>query len=82
MRTEKDETVICCMRASPKGPNTDSILSSCNKCGHPIWIAKSTPIIEGARFLCMQCVLWNEVTDVAPPTMDQMSDVLRSKNSR
>jgi hypothetical protein len=75
-----DETIIVCKRAGPEGPYTNSIVSSCNKCGHPIWISKSTPIIEGARFLCIQCVPWNEVTDIAPPTMDQMSDVLRFRN--
>jgi hypothetical protein len=75
-----EPTIVVCKRASPSGPNTDSIVSSCNKCGYPIWIAKSTPIIEGARFLCMSCVPWNEVTDIAPPTMDQMFDVLRSRN--
>jgi hypothetical protein len=77
-----DETVIACMRVSTKGPHTDSIISSCNKCLHPIWIAKSTPNIDGARFLCIQCVPWNEVDDIAPPTLDQMSDVLNSKNRR
>jgi hypothetical protein len=74
-----EETVICCMRASPKGPKTDSIVSSCNKCGHPIWIAKSTPVIDGARYLCVQCVSWDEITNVMPPTETQMKDVIKHR---
>jgi hypothetical protein len=76
------QTIVGCIRASPEGPPTESILSSCNECGYPIYIAKSTPVIKGARYLCLHCIPWNDVTDVMTPTIDQMSDVLRSRNRR
>jgi hypothetical protein len=80
--SEDEKVVIGCMRVSINEPHTDSIISSCNECLFPIWIAKSTPIIEGAQYLCLECINWDEVTDVATPTQAQMVDVLRARAKR
>ena len=79
MKMDDEQYVIACIRIQMgEAPNTHSTVKNCGECMYPIWVADSTPVIEGARYLCLQCIKWEEVTDIAAPANNQMSDVLRS----
>jgi hypothetical protein len=70
--------VIACLRIYGAAP-TESLVGWCGRCGHDIWIAKSTPQIKNAQYICLNCVNWSEVDDIEAPTPEQIEDVLRHR---
>jgi hypothetical protein len=71
-----EEYVIACMRAHAAGPATKSKIGYCGECQYPIYISKSTPTIDGATYICLQCVDLTAIKSVIPPTRNQINDIL------
>jgi hypothetical protein len=71
-----DEIIICCKRIEMGivAP-VRSTVKNCYKCQHPVWLAKSTPYKGGEKYICLQCVDWNEVTEIVEPTPEQFEDI-------
>lgn len=74
-----DEHVIACFRLANVGPPyIPSKLGYCSKCGYPIAIALSTPVIKNAKYVCLECIDWKKVDfdKIAGPTEEQVRDIL------
>jgi hypothetical protein len=69
--------VIACLRTTYTGIKTESRIGKCDQCGHSIWIALTTPIVETAEYRCIDCIDWNSVDEIAAPSAEQMRELMR-----
>jgi hypothetical protein len=70
-----DETIVVCMRIDAIGPRTTSKLGFCDRCAFPIYIAVSTPTINGAHYRCLWCIDVSKIKSISQPTPEQIEDV-------
>jgi hypothetical protein len=71
--------VIACTRVHEEGPRVPSRIASCSKCKKLVYVANTTPNQSISILLCMQCINWEEVTQIEKPTMEQLEDIFQSK---
>jgi hypothetical protein len=76
MSTEDQQYVIACKRVED-GKYVTSRIELCSKCQHAIYVAHSTPIHSGAIYICLQCIDWEAVEKLEPPTDKQKEDIRR-----
>jgi hypothetical protein len=67
--------VVACMRITGADTRVKSRLDWCAKCKFPISVALSTPVHANATYLCMSCVPWDEVEQIADITDTQVADI-------
>jgi hypothetical protein len=72
---EEEEHIIVCFRQDGRLVKFSSKNGLCSKCGLKIYIALSTPVIENAKYVCMECVEWDRVTKISRPTEQQIADL-------
>jgi hypothetical protein len=72
-----DKVEIICARAYSIKPLVACKIGSCDECTAQIYIGLSTPVIEGARYICLQCVDWESIDKLEEPTKKQKEEMIK-----
>jgi hypothetical protein len=66
-----DKVEIICARAYSIKPLVPCKIGSCDECTAQIYIGLGTPVIKGARYICLQCVEWESIDELYQNYMSQ-----------
>lgn len=91
---DDNEAILVCMReGAPRAPHVEeSLLKTCSKCGHNVWVTPASLLAAGpeARLTCIQCVgedvcvqvIKGMVQDMTEAQLREISEVLGRKVSQ
>jgi hypothetical protein len=71
--------IIACARVDMLTIHVPGRVDVCSKCGYKIYISNSTPTIDGAKYICLECINWDDVTNIQRPTREQIADILKHR---
>jgi hypothetical protein len=70
--------IVGCYRVNTlnyNAPYVASTIRKCADCEMAIYVALSTPARKGAKYMCLQCIDWDAITKIEPPTSEQWEEI-------